>query len=248
MDLSNKLFINGQFVDPVLGKSFVNYKPTTGEVLCNVAAATKEDVDAAVKAAKACLYSQHWGYASTGRQRATILRKLGEIIAARTDELARLDSLDHGKPLREALADMGDAVSACNYFAALAEEQDAKQDEVIDCGTGDFECKIKYEPIGVVAAITPWNYPFLMGIWKVIPALAAGCSIVLKSSELAPLSCLVLAQMCSDAGLPAGALNVLSGFGADAGAPLSAHSDVDKVSFTGSGPTGSKIMAAASNG
>lgn len=143
---------------------------------------------------------------------------------------------------------MGDAVSACSYFATLAEEQDGHQDEVIDCGAADFECKIKYEPIGVVAAITPWNYPFLMGIWKVIPALAAGCTIVLKSSELAPLSCLVLAQMCADAGLPAGALNVLSGLGPDAGAPLSAHPDVDKVSFTGSGPTGSKIMAVAASG
>lgn len=171
-------------------------------MLCEVAAASKEDVDLAVAAAKKCLNSPQWGYASTGKQRADLLRKLGKIIEDRSEELAKLDSLDHGKPLREALADMGDAVGACTHFADLAEEQDKKQDEVIDCKTSDFVCKIKLEPIGVVAAITPWNYPFLMGIWKVVPALAAGCCIVLKSSELAPLSCLVLAQMCADAGTP----------------------------------------------
>lgn len=120
---------------------------------------------------------------------------------------------------------------------------------MIENGTnGDFTTTINYEPIGVIGAITPWNYPFLMGVWKVIPAIAAGCCTVLKPSELAPLSCLLLAEMCHEAGLPAGALNVVPGFGIDAGAPLSEHPDVDKVAFTGSVMTGRRIMAAAASG
>lgn len=144
---------------------------------------------------------------------------------------------------------MSDAITACDHFAMLAEKQDSHQDEVIDNGTGgDFKTTINYEPIGVIGAITPWNYPFLMGVWKVIPAIAAGCCTVLKPSELAPLSCLALAEMCHEAGLPAGALNVVPGFGIDAGAPLSEHPDVDKVAFTGSVMTGRRIMAAAALG
>jgi betaine-aldehyde dehydrogenase len=128
-----------------------------------------------------------------------VLTKLGEIFTARKIELARLDSLDQGKPLREAEADIGDAIAACEHFAALALKQDTEQDEVIENGTnGDFKTTILLEPIGVVAAITPWNYPLLMAVWKVIPALAAGCAIVLKPSELAPLSCLLLGEMCSE--------------------------------------------------
>jgi betaine-aldehyde dehydrogenase len=218
-------------------------------VVGEIANATAEDVDLAVQAAKKCLNSANWGYKSTGAQRAQILRNLKEIITRRKDEIATLDSFDQGKPIREANADLGDAISACDHFANLAEQQDHHQDEVIENGTGgDFVSKIRLEPIGVVGAITPWNYPFLMGIWKVIPAIAAGCTIVLKPSELAPLSCLLYGELCNEAGLPAGALNVVSGLGADAGGPLANHDDVDKVSFTGSVPTAQKIMAAAALG
>jgi betaine-aldehyde dehydrogenase len=218
-------------------------------VVGEIANATAEDVDLAVQAAKKCLNSANWGYKSTGAQRAQILRNLKEIITRRKDEIATLDSFDQGKPIREANADLGDAISACDHFANLAEQQDHHQDELIENGTGgDFVSKIRLEPIGVVGAITPWNYPFLMGIWKVIPAIAAGCTIVLKPSELAPLSCLLYGELCNEAGLPAGALNVVSGLGADAGGPLANHDDVDKVSFTGSVPTAQKIMAAAALG
>ena len=193
--------------------------------------------------------SETWGFKSTGAQRAVVLRKLGELIEANKDNLARLDSLDEGKPLREAIADINDAVTSCNHFADLAEQRDAHQGEIIENGTGgDFETKILLEPIGVVGAITPWNYPLLMGVWKVIPALAAGCAIVLKPSELAPLSCLALGQLCLDAGIPAGALNVLPGWGYEAGSAISNHPDIDKISFTGSVPTSQKIMAAAALG
>ena len=179
--VAKKLYINGAYVDPVKGGVFTTYNPATDQPICSVANGTKEDIDIAVAAAKACLYSDSWGYKSTGAQRAVILRKLGEVITSRKDEIAKLDSLDQGKPLREALADLGDAISACDHFATLAEAQDKHQHEVIDNGTnGDFITTIQYDPIGVVGAITPWNYPFLMGIWKVVPAIAAGCTIVLK--------------------------------------------------------------------
>ena len=249
MLFKTQLFINGAWVDPVKGGKFKNFNPATDELICDVANGTSEDIDKAVVAARACLEGETWGYKSSGAQRAAVLRKLGDIITSRKNELARLDSLDQGKPLREALADMGDAIGACSYFAELAEKQDRDQDEVIENGTnGDFFTQIRLEPIGVVGAITPWNYPLLMGIWKVVPAIAAGCTIVLKPSELAPLSCLLLGEMCFEAGLPAGALNVVTGLGSDAGAPLSGHAGIDKISFTGSAPTAKRIMTAAAMG
>ncbi len=122
-----------------------------------------------MKAARACLNSTEWGYASTGKQRAIILRKLGQIITSRKEELIRLDSLDQGKPIREAEADINDVITSCEHFACLAEERDTKQNEIIENGSGgDFVTRILLEPIGVIGAITPWNYPLLMGIWKVI--------------------------------------------------------------------------------
>lgn len=249
MSFKTQLYINGAWCDATKGGKFVTYNPATDTPITEVANATAEDVDKAVAAAKACLNGPTWGYKSTGAQRAIILRKLGDIIASRKEELANLDSLDQGKPIREALADMGDAIAACGHFADLAEKQDQHQNEVIENGTdGAFETTIVLEPIGVIGAITPWNYPFLMGIWKVIPAIAAGCCIVLKPSELAPLSCLLLAEMCTEAGLPNGAFNVVTGLGADAGGPLSNHPDIDKVSFTGSVPTARKIMMSAALG
>ena len=160
-----------------------------------------------------------------------------------------LDSYDEGKPLRESQADMNDAVAACSHFAGLLEGGNLMADEEVDNGSaGDFVTRVRKEPVGVIAAITPWNYPFLMGIWKVVPALAAGCSIVLKPSELAPLSCLLLAELCSEAGFPKGSINVLPGFGPSAGTPLVAHPDVAKVSFTGSVPTARRVMALAAAG
>jgi betaine-aldehyde dehydrogenase len=247
-NLAPYLWIDGQFQKPMNGTTFETARPATGELLTEVANATKEDVDIAVKAAKRCLYSDGWGYKSTGKQRADILRKFATIMESRKTEIAMLDVIDEGKPYREAVADVGDAISCANHLADLAEKQDTHQDEILDVGSTDFVCKLRFEPIGVVAAITPWNYPFLMAIWKVIPAIAAGCCVVLKPSELAPLSCLLLGEMLHEAGLPAGALNVLPGLGVTAGAALSEHPEVDKITFTGSGPTARRIMAAAANG
>ena len=163
MSQAKQLYINGKYVNPIKGGVFQTFNPATDAVICDVANGTSEDIDAAVASAKACLNSDHWGYKSTGAQRAKILRKLGEIITSRKDEIARLDSLDQGKPLREANADIGDAIAACDHFASLAEKLDSQQNEVIENGTnGDFTTTIVHEPVGVIGAITPWNYPFLM--------------------------------------------------------------------------------------
>ena len=145
-----------------------SFYDVVGAVISRVANGTAEDIDVAVKAARACLNSPNWGYASTGDQRAVILRKLGAIITSRKDELVRLDSLDQGKPIREAEADINDVITSCEHFASLAEEQDKKQYEVVENGTGgDFVTQIVLEPIGIIGGITPWNYPLLMGVWKV---------------------------------------------------------------------------------
>lgn len=241
-----QLWINGAYVNAKSGDTFVTLNPATNSPICSVQAAGAEDIDAAVAAARACLNSPNWGYASTGAQRAAVLRKLGAIFVEKKAEIAELDSLDQGKPLREANADMDDAITACEYFAGLAE---SREEEIVDNGTeGVFQTRIVHEPIGVIGAITPWNYPILMALWKIIPAIACGCTVVLKPSELAPLSCIWLGEMCQQAGLPDGALNIVPGLGHPAGSALSNHTGVDKLSFTGSLPTAQKIMMGAAGG
>lgn len=192
--------------------------------------------------------SDGWGYASTGKQRAVILRKLGKLFEEHAKTIAMLDCIDMGKALRECDADVGDAVAACSHFADLAEKQDEEQGEKIDVGDDNFQVEARFGPAGVIGAITPWNYPFLMAVWKVIPAIAAGCCTVLKPSELAPLSCLLLVDLCHAAGLPAGGIALINGLGASAGAAISNHPGFDKVAFTGSPVTARLVMAAAAVG
>lgn len=155
--IRTQLYINGRWTLPIRGETFENRNPANNSLICLNASATAEDVDAAVLAARACLNSPHWGYASTGAQRAVVLRKLGKIIEARKEDLATLDSLDMGKAFRESEADVNDAVAMCSHFADLAEKQDGHQGEVIDNGTGgDMKTTISLEPVGVIGAITPW--------------------------------------------------------------------------------------------
>ena len=243
MSAVHLLHIDGKFVDSRGGQTFSTINPATGRGIARMYNGTAEDIDLAVKAARSCLESSQWGYASTGRQRAVVLRKLGEIVTFRREELARLESLDQGKPLRESRADIQTVINACSHFAELAEEIDSRQNEVIDNGTaGTFLTKVVLEPLGVIGAITPWNFPLVMGVWKVLPALASGCTIVLKPSEYAPLSCLLLSDMCTEAGVPNGALNVVTGYGTDAGTQLTRHLGIDKIAFTGSITTGEIVM------
>lgn len=240
----DRLFINGRWVAPVKNGSFDTIDPSNEEVIAKVAAATAEDVDLAVQAARKAFDEGPWPRMS-GAERAGVLRRIGKGIRDRIQELATLEVRDNGKPLPEALWDLGDAAGCFEFYAGLAEKLDADAEHSVALSDDRFTCIARKEPIGVAGAIIPWNFPMLMAAWKVAPALAAGCTMVLKPSELTPLTALELADIAAAAGLPPGVLNVVTGLGKDAGAPLSEHPGIDKLAFTGSVPTGSRIMQAA---
>lgn len=242
--MKHKLFIDGQWLAPVKGGTFPVVNPATEEVIHQAPAGTAEDIDLAVKAARRAFDTGPWPRMS-GAERARYLRAMAEKILERKQELGRLEVIDNGKPLPEAVWDMEDTAGCFSFYANLAEELDENPEEPIALSEPRFSSKVVREPIGVAGAIIPWNYPMLMASWKVAPALAAGCTMVLKPSELTPLTALELAAIAEEVGLPAGVLNVVTGLGPDAGQPLSEHPDVDKLAFTGSVPTGAKIMAAA---
>lgn len=242
--MQQKLFIDGQWLAPARGGSFAVVNPATEAVIHHAPAGTAEDIDLAVKAARRAFDTGPWPRMS-GRERAVYLRAIADKILERKQELGRLEVIDNGKPLPEAVWDMEDTAGCFSFYANLAEELDANPEEPIALAEPRFSSKVVREPIGVAGAIIPWNYPLLMASWKVAPALAAGCTMVLKPSELTPLTALELAAIAEEVGLPAGVLNVVTGLGADAGQPLSEHPGVDKLAFTGSVPTGAKIMAAA---
>ncbi len=242
--MRDRLFIDGKWQAPAKGGTFPVIDPATEELVHRAPAGTKEDIDAAVKAARLAFDQGPWPRLS-GRERAKVLRRISDIILARKHDLARLEVIDNGKPLPEAIWDMEDTAGCFAFYAGLTEELDDNPEEAIALAEPRFSSKVVREPIGVAGAIIPWNYPLLMASWKVAPALAAGCTMVLKPSELTPLTALELGAIVEEAGLPAGVLNIVTGLGAEAGQPLSEHPGVDKLAFTGSVPTGAKIMAAA---
>ncbi|KAJ4747625.1 Aldehyde dehydrogenase [Rhynchospora pubera] len=242
-----QLFINGEWREPVLGKRIPVINPTTEVAIGDIPAGTAEDVDLAVEAARNALTrnrGRDWARAPSA-VRAKYLRAIAAKIIERKSELSKLEVLDCGKPLDEAAWDMDDVAGCFEYYADLGEGLDAKQKAPVSLPMETFKSHVLKEPIGVVGLITPWNYPLLMATWKVAPALAAGCTAVLKPSELASVTCLELADICREVGLPAGVLNIITGLGPEAGAPIASHPHVDKVAFTGSSETGKKIMTAA---
>nr|AFK44601.1 unknown [Medicago truncatula] len=244
---SRELFIDGEWRAPILNKRIPIINPSNENIIGDIPAATKEDVDLAVDAAKRAISrnkGKDWSTAS-GSVRAGYLRAIASKITEKKNELGKLESIDCGKPLDEALADLDDVISCFEYYAGLAEGLDAKQKAPVSLPMDTFKSHVLKEPIGVVALITPWNYPLLMATWKIAPALAAGCAAILKPSELASVTCLELGEICKEAGLPPGVFNIVTGLGHEAGASLASHPDVDKISFTGSSATGSKIMTAA---
>nr|GEZ84770.1 betaine aldehyde dehydrogenase [Tanacetum cinerariifolium] len=244
---SRQLFIDGEWREPIKRNRIPVINPSTEQIVGDIPAATSEDVDVAVKAAcKAlkCNGGKDWASA-TGAHRAKYLRAIAAKITEKKELFSKLEAIDSGKPYDEAAWDIDDVAGCFEYNADLAEALDKKQNAPIELPMDTFKCHVVKEPIGVVGLITPWNYPLLMATWKVAPALAAGCAAILKPSELASLTCLELGEVCKEVGLPAGVLNILTGLGPDAGAPLAAHPDVDKIAFTGSSATGSKIMTAA---
>ena len=242
--MKEKLFINGEWVPAASGETFNVIDPSNRKIVHQVARGGAEDIDAAVKAARRAFDEGPWRRMG-GAERAVFLRKMGDEIAARTDELARLEVLDNGKPLPEAVWDIEDTAGCFQFYADLAERLDNDGEQEIKLSLETFRSRAVKEPVGVAGAIIPWNFPMLMAAWKVAPALAAGCTMVLKPSELTPLTALELGDIAEKAGLPAGVLNVVTGFGPEAGQPLTEHPGIDKLAFTGSVPTGSRIMATA---
>lgn len=244
---TTQLYIDGAFCDAVSGGGFEAINPATEAPFAIIAAGQAEDVNIAVRAARRAFDDGSWSQLPAG-ERAAALRRIASGITERLPEIAAAETRDNGKPLPEAEWDVGDAAFVFSYYADLAEAEEAKGATAVDVGDDDFTCTIASEPLGVVGAITPWNFPLLMAVWKVAPALAAGCTIVLKPSEFCSVSCAILAEIIDAADLPAGVFNLITGTGMDAGAPLSDHPLVDKLAFTGSVATGRKVMTAAAAG
>lgn len=242
--MKDRLFINGAWVPAASGQMFDVIDPSDRSVLHRVARGGPQDVEAAVGAARTAFDTGPWPRLS-GAERAAVLRRIGDGIRHRLADLARLEVLDNGKPLPEATWDIEDTAGVFHFYADLAEELDRSGETAIPLSAPAFSSSAVREPAGVVAAIIPWNFPMLMASWKVAPALAAGCTVVLKPSEVTPLTALELAEIADEAGLPPGVLNIITGFGPETGQPLTAHPGVDKIAFTGSVPTGSQIMATA---
>ena len=241
-----KLFIGGRWVESVTGKTFPTLDPATGEVLAHVAEGGKEDIDKAVKAARASFESGSWrGLPPAERARA--LWKVGDLIEERMMEFAELDSLDSGKPINEMIVnDVPLAAATFRYYAGWVTKL-AGATGTISSFPGQWLSYTLREPVGVVGQIIPWNFPLMIAAWKVAPALACGNSVVLKPAEQTPLSALLLAEVLEQAEIPSGVFNVVTGFGVPAGAALAAHPDVDKIAFTGSTEVG-KLIVQASTG
>lgn len=233
------LFINGSFVDAVNGEVFASVNPYTGEDWAFMARASSADVDVAVMSARRAF--ERWSRVS-GRQRAVHMRGLARAIEKHADRLARIESIDNGKLLADTSRHARGLPAWLDYFAGLADKL---------CGTTipldepELVAYTRREPVGVVAAITPWNAPLAVLLWKLAPALAAGCTMVIKPSEHASASTLELGKLCVQAGLPDGVVNIVTGFGDDCGDPLVRHPGIDKISFTGSTAVGSTVMRAA---
>ena len=239
-----KMMINGQWVDSISGKTFSTYDPATGKVLAQVAEGTAEDIGVAVSAARRAFDRGPWRRL-TSSERGRLIWKLADLLEQNLEEFAELESLDNGKPLTVArVADVPLAVDLFRYMAGWTTKIEGNTIPISPKGGRYFAYTLR-EPVGVVGQIIPWNFPLLMAAWKLGPALAAGCTVVLKPAEQTPLTALRLGELIQEAGFPEGVVNIVPGYGETAGAALAAHPDVDKVAFTGSTEVGKLIVAAA---
>src|SRR3979490_1407134 len=237
-----KNFVNGEWVAGSSGETFPVYDPSTEEVIAQVPSSNAADVDRAVKAARAAFDSGPWGQTNAA-ERGRILFKLAEKIRQNTAMLAELESRNSGKPIVEAEFDIADVATCFEYYGGLANKVLGHVNPV-PANALSFTLR---EPVGVAGQIIPWNYPLLMAAWKLAPALAAGCTCVLKPAEQTPLTALELAKHFADCGLPPGVVNIITGFGETAGAPLVQHPDVNKIAFTGSAAVGKIIVKQAAD-
>jgi betaine-aldehyde dehydrogenase len=235
-------YINGKWESSASGKTFPVYDPSTEEVIAQVAASEAGDVDRAVKAARAAFDSGPWAQ-TTAQDRGRILFKLAEKIRQNAAALAELECRNSGKPIVEAEYDIADVATCFEYYGGLANKVTGQVNPV-PANALSFTLK---EPVGVAGQIIPWNYPLLMAAWKLAPAIAAGCTCVLKPAEQTPLTALEFANYFEEAGLPPGVLNIVNGYGETAGAALVAHPGVDKIAFTGSAAVGKIIVKSAAD-
>lgn len=240
--LRTQLYIDGVWCSGESGGRLPVVNPSTEETIVEVQAGNATDVDYAVQAAARAFVD--WKRTS-GAERAAHLRAIARGVQARRDHLAALQSLNNGKPLAEAKIDIGDVAATFEYYASLAEHRDQTGEVQVSIPSADHHAVIRREPAGVVALIVPWNFPMVTTAWKLAPALAAGCTVVLKPSEVTPLPELELAAIVAESGLPRGVLNVVTGTGTEVGAALAKHPLIAKVSFTGSTAVGKQVMKAA---
>lgn len=240
--LRNRAWIDGEFVDAASGKRFDNVTPRDGSVLNQVAECDAEDIDRAVRAARKAFEDGRWSRMAPADRKKVLLR-FANAIREHLEELALVESLDVGKPISDALS--VDIPSSAQCIEWYAEAIDKRYGEVSPTGK-DSLAFVTREPVGVVGAVVPWNYPLIVTSWKLAPALAAGNSVVLKPAEQSPLSALFLGELAAEAGLPDGVLNVVPGFGPTAGAALGLHPEVDKLAFTGSNEVGKMFLRYAS--
>ncbi len=236
--IETRLFIDGKFVDAAKGGRFKSINPASGDTLAEMSAGTAEDIDRAVAAAKRAFKSGSWSRMAP-RQRMDILYRFATLVDQHAEELAVLETLDMGKPIGDVIS--SDLPAVIDTIRFMSECIDKMEGSVTNTEAGVMHMVLR-EPLGVVGAISPWNYPLLMAVWKIAPALAAGNTVVLKPAEQAPMSCLRLAELFAEAGGPPGVLNVVNGLGEIAGKALALHPDVAKVSFTGSTEVGKLIL------
>lgn len=238
--MQTRHFVGGEFVVAASGRSFPVQNPATEEILCEVAEGGAGDVDRAVGAARACFESDGWQKLEP-RQRGRMLARAADLLESRAEEFATLETRQNGKPLFESRIDVAMSVETLRYYAGWA---DKITGATLPVSASSFVYTLK-EPVGVVGAIVPWNFPLNLASWKVAPALAAGCTVVLKPASETPLTALLFAEVAQAAGFPAGSFNVVAGDGTTAGAALVAHPGVDKIAFTGSTAVGQRIMREA---
>jgi len=237
-----RLYINGQFVDAAAGGTFETEDPALGIAITEVASAMREDVEQAAAAARDA-FEKRWSTLAPA-QRGAYLFKLADLISENLEELGHLEALDTGKPVKMATGEIWFAAETYRYYAGWATKLSGRSFD-LSLQADPYHCVTLRQPVGVVAGIIAWNFPFVLASWKVAPALAAGCTMILKPAEQTPLTALRLAELCHEAGLPPGVLNVLTGYGETAGAALAQSTNVDKVCFTGSVDVGKKIVQAA---
>jgi acyl-CoA reductase-like NAD-dependent aldehyde dehydrogenase len=238
-----KLFIGGQWTDASTGRSFGTINPATEEKICDIAEGDAKDVDRAVQAARKAFEEGAWPKMSAA-DRGKLLWKIADLLEANVDEFARLESMDAGKPVAEAKAvDLGECIGVLRYYAGYTTKITG---DTLPASAAAFVYTLR-EPVGVIGAITPWNFPLLLSIWKIAPALAAGNTLVHKPASWTPLTALRFAKLCQEAGLPDGVLNVVTGPGSTAGQALVVHPGVDKIAFTGETSTGKSIMKGAAD-